>query len=77
MYVAQPARGLRIGAALIAELEVAARRDGMQRLLLETSAVDLYEKFGFRRTAGETDVASSPASMWMEKSLAVEPSRLA
>ncbi len=77
MYVAQRARGLRIGAALIAELEVAARRDGMQRLLLETSAVDLYEKFGFRRTARETEAASSPASMWMEKSLAVEPSRLA
>ncbi|MGZ4678980.1 MAG: GNAT family N-acetyltransferase [Ilumatobacteraceae bacterium] len=77
MFVAQAARGLRIGAALIAELEAAARRDGMQRLLLETSAVDLYEKFGFRRTAGETEQPSSPASMWMEKSLAAEPSRLA
>ena len=77
MYVAQPARGLRIGAALIAELELAARRDGVRRLLLETSAVDLYEKFGYRRTAHETQPASSPSSMWMEKSLAVEPSRLA
>ncbi len=77
MYVAQPARGLRIGAALVAELEAAAQRDGMQRLLLETSAVDLYEKFGFRRTARGTEQASSPTSMWMEKSLAAEPSRLA
>ncbi len=77
MYVAQPARGLRIGAALIAELETAARREGLQRLLLETSAVDLYEKFGFRRTASGAESASSTTSIWMEKSLSAEPSRLA
>ena len=77
MYVAQPARGHRIGAALIAELEAAARRDGIQLLMLETPAVDLYEKFGFRRSANGAVPASSTAPIWMEKSLSAEPSRLA
>jgi N-acetylglutamate synthase-like GNAT family acetyltransferase len=77
MYVAQPARGLRIGAALIAELDAAARRDGLHRLLLQTSAADLYEKFGFRRSAVEAVPAPADTSTWMEKSLSAEPSRLA
>ena len=77
MYVAQPARGLRIGAALIAELEAVARRDGLQRLLLQTSAVDLYEKFGYRRSAVDVEPAPAEKSTWMEKSLSAEPSRLA
>jgi GNAT superfamily N-acetyltransferase len=77
MYVAQPARGLRIGAALIAELEAAARREGLQRLLLQTSAADLYEKFGFQRSAVDAGPAAADTSTWMEKSLSAEPSRLA
>jgi GNAT superfamily N-acetyltransferase len=77
MYVAQPARGLRIGAALIAELEAAARRDGLQRLLLQTAAVDLYEKFGYRRSAVDVGPAPAATPKWMEKSLTAEPSRLA
>ena len=77
MYVAQSARGLRIGAALIAELEAAGRRDGLQRLLLQTSAVDLYGKFGYRRSTGDEVPAPIGTSTWMEKSLSAEPSRLA
>ena len=77
MYVAQPARGLRIGAALIAELEAAARREGLRRLLLQTSAADLYEKFGYRRSAVDAGPAPADTSTWMEKSLSAEPSRLA
>jgi GNAT superfamily N-acetyltransferase len=70
MYVAQPARGMKIGAAIVAELEAAATRSGFQRLLLETTATEHYERFGFRRSTG------GDASC-MEKSLAAEPSRLA
>jgi GNAT superfamily N-acetyltransferase len=82
MYVAQHARGLRIGAAIVAELEAAARRNGMQRLVLESGrrqapALELYEKFGFRRCPCWGDYAGSTGTICVEKSLSVEPSRLA
>lgn len=82
MYVAQSARGLRIGAAIVAELEAAARRDGMQRLLLETGprqlhSLALYEKFGFRRCLPSDENRSSSGSIRIEKALTAEPTRLA
>ena len=82
MYVAQPARGLRIGAAIVAELEAAARRNGMQRLVLESgrhqvAALERYEKFGFRRCTCPGEHAASTGTICMEKSLGVAPSRLA
>ena len=78
MYVAQPARGLRIGAAIVAELEAAAQRNGMQRLVLESgrrqvAALDLYEKFGFRRCPCRGEQAGSTGTICLEKSLSVEP----
>ena len=50
IHVAQAARGIRVGAAIVAELESLARANGLSRLLLETGPqmVSLYEKFGFR-----------------------------
>ena len=50
IHVAQGARGIRVGAAIVAELESLARANGLSRLLLETGPqmVSLYENFGFR-----------------------------
>ncbi|MBK5333446.1 MAG: GNAT family N-acetyltransferase [Ilumatobacteraceae bacterium] len=50
IHVAQTARGVRVGAAIVAELEALARANGLSRLLLETGPqmVSLYENFGFR-----------------------------
>jgi GNAT superfamily N-acetyltransferase len=52
MYTAPAARGLKLGAALLAQLEIAARADGVTTLVLETgtrqtAAIALYEKAGF------------------------------
>lgn len=82
MYVAQPARGMKVGAAIVAELEAAARGNGLQRLLLETGprnygALALYEKFGFRRCDCWGEYVTSPMSICMEKALTDEPRRLA
>lgn len=82
MYVAPSARGLKVGAAIVAELEAAARGNGIQRLLLESGprqlpALGLYEKFGFRRCQCWGEYASSTTSICMEKSLTAEPGRLA
>ena len=50
IHVSQSARGIRVGAAIVAELESLARANGLSRLLLETGPqmVSLYENFGFR-----------------------------
>jgi GNAT superfamily N-acetyltransferase len=76
MYVAPSARGLKLGAAIVAELEAAARRRGVERLLLETGprqlpTLGLYEKFGFRRCQSLAGYVSAPTSICMEKSLTV------
>jgi len=54
IHVAQTARGIRVGAAIVAELESLARANGLGRLLLETGPqmVSLYENFGFRACNG-------------------------
>ena len=54
IHVGQSARGLRVGAAIVAELEALARANGLSRLLLETGPhmVGLYENFGFRALNG-------------------------
>jgi GNAT superfamily N-acetyltransferase len=69
--VAEGARGIRVGAAIVAELEAVARANGVQRLLLETSThmANLYEKFGYRFRNG-TEHAGSMAPTLMEKMLA-------
>jgi GNAT superfamily N-acetyltransferase len=78
MYVAPSARGLKVGAAIVAELEAAARTNGIQRLLLETGthqlpALRLYEKFGFRRCQCWGEYTLSTTSICMEKTLTPAP----
>jgi ribosomal protein S18 acetylase RimI-like enzyme len=70
IHVAQSARGMRVGAAIVAELESLARADGLSRLLLETSPqmVSLYENFGFRVLNG-SDPGGPSASVRVEKML--------
>ncbi|HEX3090446.1 MAG TPA: GNAT family N-acetyltransferase [Ilumatobacteraceae bacterium] len=72
MYVARSARGLRVGAAIVAELEAAARSERMQRLLLETwpRQLDALAQFGFRHCPAWSEPTLSPDSVFMEKSLA-------
>ena len=82
MYVAPSARRMKVGAAIVAELEAAARRSGVERLVLETRdrqapAVTHYERFGFRRRTRPPDVAGSSTTIVLEKSLTAEPGRLA
>jgi GNAT superfamily N-acetyltransferase len=71
IYVAQSARGLRLGAAIIAELEATARAGGMRRLLLETWPQQLpaLEKSGFRRCATANEGPATDDTVWMEKTL--------
>jgi GNAT superfamily N-acetyltransferase len=72
MYVAQAARGMRVGAAIVAELESVARAEGMQRLLLETwpRQLEALEQFGFRHCPRWAEPTLSPDSVFLEKSLA-------
>jgi GNAT superfamily N-acetyltransferase len=72
MYVAQAARGMRVGAAVVAELESVARAEGMQRLLLETwpRQLEALEQFGFRHCPRWAEPTLSPDSVFLEKSLA-------
>jgi GNAT superfamily N-acetyltransferase len=82
MYVAQPARGLRIGAAIVAELAAVAEGNGIERVVLETGqrqspSIELYERFGFRRCACWSEHAERTGSVCLEKSLGAAPSRLA
>lgn len=81
MFVDQSARGLRIGAAIVAELAAAAQSNGIHRLVLETRrqlpSLAQYEKFGFRRCLPSDDVPSASGSILIEKALSGEPSRLA
>ncbi len=79
MYVDRSARGIRVGAAIIAELESAARRQGVRRLLLETwpRQLPLLENFGFRPCPCWGEHTASATSICLDKALTAEPSRLA
>ncbi len=82
MYVAQPARGMRVGAAMVAELEAVARSNGVAKLVLETGARQLasltqYETFGFTPCSPSDDGEASRPTVRIEKALTTEPSRLA
>jgi hypothetical protein len=72
------ARGIRIGAAIVAELESAAQTAGLQWLRLETAAkqMDAYQRFGFghRRCDGDR---GRPDIVCIEKALTPAPCRLA
>jgi GNAT superfamily N-acetyltransferase len=74
MYVAPSARGMKVGAAIISELESIAKSAGGQRMLVETWPRQLagLEKFGFRRCPcrGESEQLSvSALSICVEKAL--------
>jgi GNAT superfamily N-acetyltransferase len=79
IHVSRSARGVRLGAAIVAELEAAAATAGAQRLCLHTAATQLvaYEKFGFRVRPCDHGNAGSSRSLCLEKTLAREPGRLA
>jgi GNAT superfamily N-acetyltransferase len=70
IHVAQSARGMRVGAAIVAELESLARANGLGRLLLETGPhmVSLYGNFGFHVRNG-SDAGGPGASVRVEKML--------
>jgi GNAT superfamily N-acetyltransferase len=73
MHVTEAARGLRVGAALVAELAAIAGRAGAERLLFETGprnlpSLPLYEKYGFRRIERWGDHLA-PTAICLEKSL--------
>jgi GNAT superfamily N-acetyltransferase len=79
MYVAQSARGMRMGTAMLAELEAAATSNGLQRLVLESwpSQLPALERFGYQPCAGRSDIQLPAESIWLEKALTEESSRLA
>ena len=72
MYVRPDQRGQRIAAAVLANLESAARELGVKRLVLETgvhqrAAISLYTRAGFSEVQCWGEYASSPASVCFEK----------
>jgi putative acetyltransferase len=74
MYVAPSARGARIGAALIAELERHARGLGLRRMVLEAGkrqpeALRLYEREGYAPIPCFGQYEGSAASLCMGKTL--------
>jgi putative acetyltransferase len=78
MWVDPSARGLKLGARLLATLESAAREDGVSVLRLETGirndeALGLYRRAGFLEIAAFGDYAPDPLSVFMEKALAPAP----
>ncbi len=71
MYVAPSARRMRLGSAILAELEAAARDNGLHRLVLETWPRQLpgLEAFGYRRCGDPGDGRRSAEPMRVEKAL--------
>lgn len=74
MFVAEAARGLGVGAALLARLEAEARARGLSALMLETgnllrSAHRLYARAGFVERGPFGDYPDAKSSLFMEKRL--------
>jgi len=74
MYVEPELRGKGVGMALLTALEAAARRLGVQRLVLETgvyqdAAIALYKRAGFTQIDCWGEYSSSPSSICYEKRL--------
>ncbi len=75
MFVSPDARGLGIGALLLARLERHAREMGFHRMMLETgnalhAAHRLYERAGFTLRGPFGDYPDAASSLFMEKTLA-------
>ena len=79
MYVANAAHGMRVGAAIIAELTAAAAADGVRRMFLETWPRQLVwlEKLGFSRCSPWGEFSVSADAVCLEKTLTAENRRLA
>jgi GNAT superfamily N-acetyltransferase len=75
IHVSRAARGMRLGAAIVAEIEAAAETAGFRRLRLHTVPAQAgpYENFGFRRQPCDHDTAGSSRSICLEKTLAPSP----
>jgi len=74
MYVEPNQRRKGVGSAVLANLEAAAKRVGVQRLVLETgiyqeAALSLYRRAGFTQIDCWGEYASSPTSICLEKYL--------
>jgi putative acetyltransferase len=74
MFVRPDARGLRVGARLLARLEQQARDERLACLRLETgirqaAAIGLYRAFGFQDRGPFGDYLPDPLSIFMEKPL--------
>src|SRR3954462_8512122 len=72
------ARGIRIAAAIVAQLESAAQAAGLQWLRLETvpKQMEAYDRFGFSNRGCDGDLGR-PDIVCMEKALSPAPCRLA
>jgi putative acetyltransferase len=74
MFVSEAARGLGVGAALLARLEQEARAQGHAAMMLETgnllhAAHRLYARAGFTERARFGDYPDAASSLFMEKRL--------
>lgn len=74
MFVAEAARGLGVGAALLARVEAEARARGLPALMLETgnllhAAHRLYARAGFIERGPFGDYPEANSSLFMEKRL--------
>ncbi len=74
MFVAAEARGLKLGAALLAAIEEQGRRAGLNHLRLETgprsaAALALYTASGYQPCGPFPPYGPSPHSVFMEKHL--------
>src|SRR5205085_994891 len=76
MYVRPDARGRRVGARVLAELETIARGWGLAVLCLETGihnhqALAVYRRAGFRERGPFGDYGPDPLSVFMEKNVTI------
>ena len=74
MYTRPQARGRKIGARILAQIEALARSEGLDRLVLETgdkhyAAWRIYEQAGFNRCGAVLDYPDTPYSIFYEKQL--------
>ncbi|MET0598325.1 MAG: GNAT family N-acetyltransferase [Mesorhizobium sp.] len=74
MYTRPSHRGLKIGQAIVTQIESLARREGLSRLVLETgdrhpAAWTVYERAGFSRCGPVLDYPDSRWSVFFQKDL--------
>jgi putative acetyltransferase len=74
MYTRPSHRGRKIGGAIVERIEALARREGLNRLVLETgdrhpAAWAVYERAGFTRCGPVLDYPASSYSVFYEKDL--------